>query len=99
MSRNSISALFHPQTHAIIAFRTMKVGPWAQSRCDIMLKKRSDDVCVTKTQYVLYVACGTRYSRASAVGTMAADVEGVQRLLEELHRHSKENFPDSEVRA
>ena len=28
---------------------------------------------------------------------MAADVEGAQRLLEELHRHSKDNFPDSEV--
>ncbi|CAN0251481.1 unnamed protein product, partial [Ectocarpus sp. 4 AP-2014] len=28
---------------------------------------------------------------------MAADVEGVQRLLEELHRHSRENFPDSEI--
>ena len=29
---------------------------------------------------------------------MAADVEGVQRLLEELHRLSREGFPDSEVR-
>lgn len=28
---------------------------------------------------------------------MAADVEGAQRLLEELHRHSKDNFPDAEV--
>lgn len=29
---------------------------------------------------------------------MAADVEGAQRLLEELHRHSRDNFPDSEAR-
>eukprot|EP00903_Cladosiphon_okamuranus_P011333 g10683.t1 len=28
---------------------------------------------------------------------MVADVEGAQRLLEELHRHSKDNFPDSEI--
>ena len=28
---------------------------------------------------------------------MAADVEGVQRLLEELHRLGREGFPDSEV--
>ncbi len=28
---------------------------------------------------------------------MAADVEGAQRLLEELHRHRRENFSDAEV--
>lgn len=28
---------------------------------------------------------------------MAADVEGVERLLEELHRVKDEDFPDSEV--
>lgn len=29
---------------------------------------------------------------------MAADVEGAQRLLEELHQHSRDNFADSEVK-